>query len=127
MSMYRDNLARPLPKKQETTRYAPAQKVNRTAEQKAIAREKVAWLGTILLCVAISVVLVSRYAGMVSLNYAIQDQQNKLQALQDSNLKLEQQELTLESPDRIRDYAQNVLHMKPVTDSQLVILPGSHQ
>lgn len=124
MSTYRDNLARPLPKKQETTSYAKPPKINRTAEQKAVAREKLAWLGTVLVCIAISIVIVSRYASMTSMNYAIQNQKDILQQVQDKNLKLEQTELQLESPDRIKDFAQNTLGMKPATDSQLLILQG---
>jgi cell division protein FtsL len=128
MSMYRDNLARSLPKQQETPKYAPtAPKVNRSAESKKQAREKLKWLGTVVFCIAVTLVLVSRYAGMVSMNYQIQDGKNQLQALQDSNLKLEAQELQLESPERIKDVAVNQLGMKQVSDKDIVVLPeGKH-
>ncbi|MGZ4106801.1 MAG: cell division protein FtsL [Tumebacillaceae bacterium] len=125
MSMYRDNLARSLPKQQETPKYAPtAPKVNRSAESKAQAKEKIKWLGTVVFCIAVSLVLVSRYAGMVSLNYQIQEGKDSLQKVLDNNLKLEAQALQLESPDRIKDFAQNKLGMHSVTDKQIVVLPG---
>jgi cell division protein FtsL len=125
MSMYRDNLARSLPKQQETPKYAPTQpKVNRSAESKKQAREKLRWLGTVIFCIAVTLILVSRYAGMVSTNYQIQDGKDTLQALQDKNLKLEAQELQLESPERIKDVATNQLGMKQGSDKQIIVLPG---
>jgi cell division protein FtsL len=127
MSMYRDNLARPLQKPQEKPSYTPKQNAvpKRSPQSRAVAREKLLWLGTILFCVIIALALVGRYAGMVSLNYSVQDQKDKLQGLNDNKLKLEQQMLELESPDRIKSYAQNKLGMKPVEQNQVVILPGS--
>jgi cell division protein FtsL len=126
MSMHRDNLARPLPQQQETVQYQPKTGgISRSEKSKQEAKEKLKWLGTILLCIIIALGIVSRYASMVSLNYAVEEQKEKLQALQDDKLKLEQQMLELESPDRIKGYASNKLGMKAVGDDNLIILPGS--
>lgn len=125
MSTYRDNLARPLPNRQETTQYAPKQSAQRSPEAKMQAREKLLWLATILFCVAVSLVLVARYAHMVSLNYSIEQQKIELQEERDKSLKAEQQVLELESPERIKSYAANKLGMKQADDKSLVIVPGS--
>lgn len=126
MSTYRDNLARPLPNKQETTQYAPKKTTAASSpEAKRIAREKLLWLATILFIVAVSLVLVSRYAHMVSLNYSIEQQKVNLQDLRDKSLKAEQQVLELESPERIKSYATNKLGMKQAGDNNLVIVPGT--
>jgi cell division protein FtsL len=116
MSMYRDNLARPLKKSQESASYEQA---------KAQAREKLLWLATILVCIVVALGLVGRYASMVSLNYEVQEQKKQLQALQDERLKLEQQMLELQSAERIKSYAANKLGMKPVQPNQIIVLPGA--
>lgn len=127
MSTYRDNLARSLPNKQETTQYAPKKTPAAvTPEAKRIAREKLLWLLTILFIITVSLVLVSRYAHMVSLNYAIEKQKLDLQDMRDKSLKAEQQVLELESPERIKSYAANKLGMKQADDKNLVIVPGTH-
>lgn len=127
MSMYRDNLARQLPKQQEAVPYQQPKTgtVPRSERSKQEAKEKLKWLGTILVCIVIALGLVSRYASMVSLSYELESQKSELQALQDDKLKLEQQMLELESPERIKSYAANKLGMKSVQDSNLIILPGS--
>ncbi|MGB8954779.1 MAG: hypothetical protein WCC10_05360 [Tumebacillaceae bacterium] len=126
MSTYRDNLARPLPNKQETTQYAPKKTTAASSpEAKRIAREKLLWLATILFIVTVSLVLVSRYAHMVSLNYSIEQQKLNLQDARDKSLKAEQQVLELESPDRIKSFATNKLGMKQAEDNNLVIVPGT--
>lgn len=125
MSMYRDNLARPLPKQQETTQYAAKNAAPRSPEAKMQAREKLLWLATILFCIVVSLVIVSRYAHMVSLNYSIEQQKIELQDQRDKSLKAEQEVLELESPERIKGYAANKLGMKQAGDKNLVIVPGS--
>lgn len=125
MSMYRDNLARPLQKPQETASYKQQPAPARSAQSKAQAREKLLWLATILFCIVIAIGLVSRYAGMISLNYDVQKQEKELQAMQDERLKLEQQMLELEAAERIKNYAANKLGMKPVQPDQIVVLPGA--
>ncbi|ASS75873.1 hypothetical protein CIG75_13525 [Tumebacillus algifaecis] len=128
MSMYRDNLARPLPKQQEAVPYQQPQRTGaapRSEKSKQEAKEKLKWLGTILVCIIIALGLVSRYASMVSLNYEVERQKLELQSHQDDRLKLEQQTLELESPERIKSYASNKLGMKSVEDKNLIILPGS--
>ncbi|WP_165898671.1 septum formation initiator family protein [Tumebacillus sp. BK434] len=125
--MYRDNLARPLPKQQEAVPYQQPKQgaAPRSERSKREAKEKLKWLGTILVCIVIALGLVSRYASMVSLSYELETQKSQLQGLQDDNLKLEQQMLEMESPERIKSYASNKLGMKSVQDSNLIILPGS--
>jgi len=128
MSMHRDNLARKLPQQQTAaTTYAPqtdARKAVRSAESKALAREKLLWLGTILICIAIAIGLVMRYASMAGLSYQIEEQKLQFQKLKEEQMKLEMQVLELESAERIKDYATNKLGMKQVDDKSLVILPG---
>ncbi|MFD2170827.1 septum formation initiator family protein [Tumebacillus lipolyticus] len=126
MSMYRDNLARPLPKQQETVQVKPKTGVApRSERSKQEAKEKLKWLGTILVCIVVALGLVSRYASMVDINYAVEKQKGELQTLKDEQLKLEQQMLELESPERIKGYASNKLGMKMVGDDNLILLPGS--
>jgi len=127
MSIHRDNLARTLPQ----TQPAPIQTPHphrapaRTPEQKALAREKLLWLGTILVCVAILLGLVGRYASMVAVNYEIKEQQVAFSKLREEQMRLEMQVLELESADRIKDFAANKLNMKQVDESNFVVLPGS--
>lgn len=130
MSMYRDNLARPLPQPQETvqrqTQTSNATHTNtRSAHSRELAKEKLKWLGTIVICIAVALVLVGRYAHMVSMNYSIQEQKVELRAMKDEQLRLEQQMLELSSADRIKTYAANHLGMKTVGQDQIVILQGS--
>jgi cell division protein FtsL len=125
MSMYRDNLARPLKKSQESASYKQQQSSARSEQAKAQAREKLLWLATILVCIVVALGLVGRYASMVSLNYEVQEQKKQLQALQDERLKLEQQMLELQSAERIKSYAANKLGMKPVQPNQIIVLPGA--
>ena len=125
MSNYRDNLARPLHKPQETASYKQQPQAARSPQSKAQAREKLLWLATIVVCIVIALGLVGRYASMISLNYSVQKQEQTLQSMQDDRLKLEQQMLELEAAERIKSYAANKLGMKPVQPDQIVVLPGA--
>ena len=127
MSMHRDNLARTLPEQQVTTSYAPKKKQSsaRSPEAKALAREKLLWLGTVLFCIVVALGLVARYANMAGISYQIETQKQEYQALKEQKLKLEMQVLELESAERIKDFATNKLGMKQVDESNFVILPGS--
>ncbi|HEU4962543.1 MAG TPA: cell division protein FtsL [Bacilli bacterium] len=128
MSMYRDNLARNLPQKQESAQRQTSTSTHvqpRTEQSKAAAREKLKWLGTILVCIVIALTLVGRYAHMVSMNYQIQEQKDQLQAINDEKLRLEQEMLELSSAERIKNVAANQLGMKTVGQDQIVILQGS--
>jgi len=127
MSIQRDNLARPLhkPQEQKQTQYAPQkQPAKRSEQSKAVAREKLRWLGTVVVCVVLALCVAGRYAGMISLNYEIEAKKGTLQKLQDEQLSLEKQVLELESPERIKGFATNKLGMKQVDDGQLIVVPG---
>jgi len=128
MSVQRDNLARPLhkPQEQQQTHYSPNRSTTtRSAGSKAQAREKLLWLGTILVCIVLALGVTARYAGMVQLNYQIEAQKVDLQKMKDQQLSLEKQVLELESPERIKGFAANKLGMKHVDDGQLIVVPGS--
>jgi cell division protein FtsL len=127
MSIQRDSLARPLhkPQEQKQNQYAPKpQTSSRNPQQKAAAREKLRWLGTIVVCIVLALCVVARYAGMVSLNYQIEEKKADLQKMQDEQLSLEKQVLELESPDRIKGFATNKLGMTQVDDGQLIVVEG---
>ena len=127
MSIQRDNLARPLHKPQEKQQkqYAPNRSTKaRSAQSKAQAREKLRWLGTVLVCIVLALCVVGRYAGMVSTNYQIEAQKSELQKNKDAQLSLEKQVLELESPDRIKGFAKNKLGMVQVEDGQLIVVEG---
>lgn len=125
MSTFRDNLARTLPQAEPTPQYQPQKQPARSPQQKREAKEKLKWLVTVVFCVGIAILLASRYAHMIGLNYQLEQQRAELQVMKDQQLKLEQQVLQLQAPDRIKNVAQNQLGMKQVDESKMVIVQGS--
>jgi cell division protein FtsL len=127
MSTFRDNLARNLPQQQPAPQYQPQKQhqPTRSPQQKREAREKVKWLFTVIFCLTIAIALAGRYAHMVSLNYQLETERASLQTMKDEQLKLEQQVLQMEAPERIKSVATNQLGMKQVDEHKMVIVKGS--
>ncbi|PWK11625.1 cell division protein FtsL [Tumebacillus permanentifrigoris] len=127
MSTYQDNLARTLPQQQPAPQYQPQKQHQpaRSPQQKQEAREKVKWLFTVVFCLSIAISLAGRYAHMVSLNYQLESERHNLQTMKDQQLKLEQQVLQMEAPERIKSVATNQLGMKQVDEHKMVIVQGS--
>lgn len=70
------------------------------------ASEKILYLCSIIICVALAVVVVSRYAVVAELNVAIEKQSEAIQQTKEVNLQLESDIKELSSIERIREFAK---------------------
>ncbi|TCP70434.1 cell division protein FtsL [Baia soyae] len=68
--------------------------------------EKLLYIGSVIICVALTVLVVSRYAETAELNLAIQKADKEIQQVKEANLQLEAEKNKLQSDARIRQYAE---------------------
>lgn len=68
--------------------------------------EKLMYLGSVIVCVALAVLVISRFAMTTEINLAIQETEREIQEAKEVNLQLETEKKKLESVERIRQYAE---------------------
>ena len=68
--------------------------------------ERLLYLFSIILCVALAVLVLSRYAKVSELNVAIQNTELEIQKVEKENLQLETEANKLRSVERIRKFAE---------------------
>lgn len=71
------------------------------------AGEKMLYLVSILIVVAVSTLILSRYAAMAELNLQASDIQRNIAQLQEENQQLESETKELMRPERIRRFAED--------------------
>jgi cell division protein FtsL len=108
---------RPEPNRRVTQQPAPQ------IQRDPASKEKLAWMGTILLCIAIAVILISRYALIAEQNYELLAMRQQAASLQAGNSMLRDQVNQLSSPDRIIQIAKQ-LGMKEVVPQPLSTDPA---
>jgi cell division protein FtsL len=69
--------------------------------------EKLLYLFSVVVCVALLLTVVSRFAKVTELNVAIHATELAIEKAQKENLQLETEKRKLESPERIRKFAES--------------------
>jgi cell division protein FtsL len=85
-------------------------------------QEKLLYLFTVLVCVAVASLIVWRYAQIYEMNTRILKLENSIQMLQAENSVLKHKVESLSTPDRLRQEAQK-LGMGPPEDKQINKVP----
>lgn len=85
--------------------------------------EKLLYLLSVVVCVALASFILSKYAELTVLNFSIQQMDRQIQELQETNQQLEIQKKQLSSDERIREYAVQK-GMKPVKSYKTLSIPG---
>lgn len=68
--------------------------------------EKLLYLFSVILCVALAAVILTRYAKVTELNMAIRETEIKIEKSKEVNLQLETEKSKLENVERIRKFAE---------------------
>lgn len=68
--------------------------------------EKLLYLASVILCVVLASIILTRYAKVTELSMAIRETELKIEKSQEVNLQLETEKEKLGSIDRIRQYAE---------------------
>jgi cell division protein FtsL len=119
---------------QKSTNKVKAREVRRVPQQKTLPiQEKLLYLFTVAICVAVACVVVWRYAQIYEMSSQIHSIQQRIDKLEAENSALKQEVGKLQSPQRLIDVA-NMLGMQPVEDKQISRIPaksghdsGSHR
>lgn len=69
-------------------------------------QEKLLYIGSIIMCVSLTVLVVSRFAETTELNLAIQQTEKEIQQAKEVNLQMETEKNKLQSEVRIRQFAE---------------------
>lgn len=69
-------------------------------------QEKLLYIGSVIMCVSLTVLVVSRFAETTELNLAIQQTEKEIQQVKEVNLQLETEKNKLQSEVRIRQFAE---------------------
>ncbi|TDF96692.1 cell division protein FtsL [Paenibacillus piri] len=85
-------------------------------------QEKLLYLFTVLVCVAVASLIIWRYAQIYEMNTKILKLENDIQLLQAENSVLKHKVESLSTPDRLRQEAQK-LGMVPPEDKQISKVP----
>ncbi|MCY0874845.1 MAG: hypothetical protein OWT28_00960 [Firmicutes bacterium] len=85
------------------------------AQEAAQTRDRLGLIGVLIFCVLIALLLVSRYATLVTNNYDVQGLKIVLSHQQTRDAALQSTVYELSSPTRILNIAENVLKMTPAT------------
>jgi len=98
----------------------PSQKGRvRTEQEIALAhrrvKERLAWLGTLAIALALTLGIVARYSYIVKTNYAVDQLRESLHNGTNTTARLEAEKYSLASPQRIMDIAINKLGMRTKT------------
>lgn len=101
------NSARSLPAYRPTDTHAMAR---RTAMNKT-SKEKLKWMGTVVICTVIGTGLVYRYAEIAQANLAVEEMKQQVMDKQDEVAKLTKVKQDLERPSRIISIAKEKLGM----------------
>ena len=70
------------------------------------ASEKILYLSSVVICVALAALVISQYAKVTELNVEIQKVEQEMKRLQEINRQLEAEKNTLSSGERIRRFAE---------------------
>ncbi len=68
--------------------------------------EKLLYLVSVILCVFLASIIVTRYAKVIELNAMIRETEAKVEKTKEVNLQLESEKEKLESVERIRKFAE---------------------
>lgn len=68
--------------------------------------EKLLYLASVMLCVFLASIILTRYAKVIELNVMIQEVEAKVEKTREVNLQLESEKQRLESVERIRKFAE---------------------
>jgi cell division protein FtsL len=85
--------------------------------------EKLLYLLSVVVCVALASVILSKYAELTALNLSAQQLDHRIQELQETNQQLEIQQKQLSSGERTREYAERK-GMKQVKSYKTLPVPG---
>ncbi|MDN4594962.1 cell division protein FtsL [Polycladomyces subterraneus] len=85
--------------------------------------EKLLYLLSVVVCVALASVILSKYAELTALNLSSQQMDRQIRELQETNQQLEIQQKQLSSDERIREYAEQK-GMKRVKSYKMLPVPG---
>jgi cell division protein FtsL len=107
-----------------TTNKEKAREVRRVPQQRTLPiQEKLLYLFTVAVCVAVACVVVWRYAQIYEMSSQIHSIQQRIDKLEAENSALKQEVGKLQSPQRLIDVA-NMLGMQPVEDKQISRIPA---
>ncbi|MFC4076539.1 cell division protein FtsL [Salinithrix halophila] len=84
-----------------------AQRESRPLRRGLPAGEKILYLFSVIICVALASLVLSRYAAVAELNVKLQKVEQETVQLQDTNQQLESEQKELKSGERIRRYAED--------------------
>ena len=102
----------------------PGQRLHPDARNQAVTRDRLGLIATLVLCTAIAILLVSRYASLVTGNIALQNMQTTLSHQQTREAALQSIVFELSSPTRILNIAEHTLKMTPATP--VIVGTNSH-
>ncbi|SFJ04841.1 cell division protein FtsL [Thermoflavimicrobium dichotomicum] len=112
----RGNVAVALPYRQGSTATKPKQ--NRRPHFQVIGLttgEKVLYLLSVVVCVALALAVLSQYAEVTELNASINQTETEIRKAKEVNLQLDTEKKKLENTERIRDFAEkNGLYLDTV-------------
>jgi cell division protein FtsL len=107
-----------------TTIKEKAREFRRVPQQRTLPiQEKLLYLFTVAVCVAVACVVVWRYAQIYEMSSQIHTIQQRIDKLESENSALKQEVGKLQSPQRLIDVA-NMLGMQPVEDKQISRIPA---
>jgi len=96
------------PKRKQQEEYVIRETRKKVVKRKSIpVGEKLLYLMTVLVCVIVASIIISRYADIYNINLHIKQINSEMQSMQLDVQQLEREVQTLNDPERIRKYAES--------------------
>ncbi|MFC6331369.1 cell division protein FtsL [Paenibacillus septentrionalis] len=96
------------PKRKQQEEYVIRETRKKVVKRKSIpVGEKLLYLMTVLVCVIVASIIISRYADIYNINLHIKQVNSEMQSMQLDVQQLEREVQTLNDPERIRKYAES--------------------
>ncbi|MBN2908371.1 cell division protein FtsL [Polycladomyces sp. WAk] len=122
MKKYRGNVAMAVVEnRRQSTRQSKRPRTERA--HGLTTGEKLLYLLSVMVCVALASVILSKYAELTALNISAQQMDRQIRELQETNQQLEIQQKQLSSGERAREYAKQK-GMKRAKSYKTLPVPG---